>query len=373
VSIKRLHHGKTAVPFTDDAVTEIRCALLAFYDTSARPLPWRTTSDPYAIWISEVMSQQTRVDTAVPYYVRWLQRFPNVAALADAPLDAVYKEWEGLGYYSRARNLHAAARTLSERHAAIPSTYEALRALPGIGDYTAGAISSIAFNERQPAVDGNVRRVLSRLLDEPNPTAARLRGVAAALVPADRPGDFNQAVMELGATICTPSSPACVPCPLSHLCAARAAGTQHDRPMRTQKRAVPIIDLATAVIRGPDARVLLQRRPASGLLSGMWNFPAGELPRDAEAAQVAWAVARALCDVSDAAPCELGHVEHTFSHRRERYHCYVVAAASSDVTGGDVVWVGQDRSRYALPRAQQRIHDLVFRSLDLSAPGTGPV
>jgi A/G-specific adenine glycosylase len=359
--------------FTDDDIQEIRSALLAFFDASARPLPWRSTSDPYAIWISEVMSQQTRVDTVVPYYERWLRRFPDIAALADAPLDDVYKEWEGLGYYSRARNLHAAARTLHERHTgAVPSTYEALRALPGIGDYTAGAISSIAFNERQPAVDGNVRRVLSRLLDDPNPAAARLRGVAAALVPADRPGDFNQAVMELGATICTPAAPACGPCPLSHLCAARAAGTQHERPLRTPKRAVPIIDVATAIIRAPDGQALLQRRPARGLLAGMWSFPAIELPGDGEASQMALAVARSLCDVSDDAPVELGHVEHTFSHRRERYHCHVVAAASSAVTGGDVVWVGRDRSGYALPRAQQRIHDLAFRSVGLSAPGNAP-
>jgi A/G-specific adenine glycosylase len=359
--------------FTDDDIQEIRSALLAFYDASARALPWRSTSDPYAIWISEVMSQQTRVDTVVPYYERWLQRFPDVAALADATLDAVYKEWEGLGYYSRARNLHAAARTLRERHTgAVPSSYEELRSLPGIGDYTAGAISSIAFNERQPAVDGNVRRVLSRLLDDPNPAAQRLRGVAAALVPADRPGDFNQAVMELGATICTPSAPACGPCPLSHLCAAHAAGTQHERPMRTPKRAVPIIDVATAIIRGTDDRVLLQRRPSSGLLAGMWSFPASEVPRGGEASQIALAVARALCDVSDEPAVALGHVEHTFSHRRERYHCYVVAALGSDVTGGDVVWVGHDRSRYALPRAQQRIHDLAFRSVGLTAPGNAP-
>jgi A/G-specific adenine glycosylase len=359
--------------FTDDDIREIRSALLAFYDASARPLPWRSTSDPYAIWISEVMSQQTRVDTVVPYYERWLQRFPDVAALADAPLDDVYKEWEGLGYYSRARNLHAAARTLHERHTgAVPATYEELRALPGIGDYTAGAISSIAFNERQPAVDGNVRRVLSRLLDDPNPATARLRGVAAALVPADRPGDFNQAVMELGATICTPSAPACGPCPLSHLCAAHAAGTQHERPMRSPKRAVPIIDVATAIIRGPDGHVLLQRRPASGLLAGMWSFPGMEIRRDGDASHMALAVARALCDVADDPPVELCHVEHTFSHRRERYHCHVVAAASRDLTGDDVVWVGRDRSRYALPRAQQRIHDLVFQPVGLSSAGNAP-
>jgi A/G-specific adenine glycosylase len=360
--------------FTDDDIREIRSALLAFYDASARPLPWRSTSDPYAIWISEVMSQQTRVDTVVPYYERWLQRFPDVAALADAPLDDVYKEWEGLGYYSRARNLHAAARTLRERHTgAVPSSYDELRALPGIGDYTAGAISSIAFNERQPAVDGNVRRVLSRLLDDPSPTAQRLRGVAAALVPADRPGDFNQAVMELGATICTPTAPACGPCPLSDLCAARASGTQHERPMRTPKRAVPAIAVATAVIRAPDNRVLLQRRPASGLLAGMWSFPAIELPDDGGASQMALAVARSLCDVSDDPPVELGHVEHTFSHRRERYHCYIVAALGSDLRGSDVVWIGHDRSRYALPRAQQRIHDLAFPSVGLSASGSAPV
>jgi A/G-specific adenine glycosylase len=183
-------------------IRSLRRALLAFYDARRRDLPWRRDPDPYRVWVSEVMLQQTRVDAVVPYYERWLRRFPTVAALASAEPDDVLRAWEGLGYYARARNLHRAARVVREHHhGAVPSEPSALRALPGVGDYTAGAIASIAFGRAEPAVDGNVRRVLARLLDVAAPAPARLRKVAAALVPSERPGDFNQALMELGATV----------------------------------------------------------------------------------------------------------------------------------------------------------------------------
>ncbi|HEX2166809.1 MAG TPA: A/G-specific adenine glycosylase, partial [Longimicrobiales bacterium] len=237
-------------PFSRDDADLIRARLLAFFDASARPLPWRQSRDPYAVWVSEVMSQQTRVETAIPYYQRWLSRFPTVAALADASPDEVLKAWEGLGYYSRARNLHAAARIVRERHGGeVPVQYDALRALPGVGEYTAGAVSSIAFGARRPAVDGNVRRVLARLLDDPAPSPAMLHAAAGALVPAERPGDFNQSLMELGATICTPRAPRCRRCPVAGRCAALAAGTQEQRPLPKPKKVVPTIALATAVVR----------------------------------------------------------------------------------------------------------------------------
>ncbi len=197
----------------------LRRALLAFYDARRRDLPWRRDPDPYRVWVSEVMLQQTRVDAVVPYYERWLRRFPTLHALATAEPDEVLRAWEGLGYYARARNLHRAARVVRERHAGdVPSEPAALRELPGVGDYTAGAIASIAFGRREPAVDGNVRRVLARLLDVADPPPARLRAVAAALVPAERPGDFNQALMELGALVCTARVPRCADCPVRGVC-----------------------------------------------------------------------------------------------------------------------------------------------------------
>jgi A/G-specific adenine glycosylase len=373
--------------FTTAEIDALRSALLAFFDASARDLPWRGTRDPYAIWVSEVMSQQTRIDTVIPYYERWMARFPDVAALADAPIDDVLKQWEGLGYYSRARNLHAAARLVRERHAgAVPRTCDALRDLPGVGEYTAGALASIAYGVPAPAVDGNARRVLARLLDEPDPSPARLRDVAAALVPDDRPGDFNQAVMELGAQVCTPRAPRCGNCPLSDLCAARAAGTQLERPRARTASAVPVHEIATVVLRAPDGRVLLVRRPDTGLLAGMWCFPGTEVEPGQHAADAAASLAAGLLRAGTPADRgrHIGEVRHAFSHRHEHYACFlfdtgaecaamlaagaVSAAGPADHANGcdraaaathwPRTWTN-DMAGYALPRAQQKIHALV--------------
>lgn len=349
---------------TDEAqVAAVRRALLAHFDAHARPLPWRGVTDPYAIWVSEVMLQQTRVDAAVPYYERWLARFPDVHTLADAPVDDVLKAWEGLGYYSRARNLHRAARLVRERYrGALPEDYASLRALPGVGDYTAGAVASIAFGRRQPAVDGNARRVLARLLDEADPPPARLRERAAALVDHERPGDVNQAIMELGATVCTPRTPHCDACPIRTYCAAAAAGTQLERPAPKRAATPPLYVKATAVIVEPGGRALLVRRAGTGLLAGMWTFPAREVRDVAGAARGARAECRArLGDLPIAAARRIGVVDHAFSHRRERYVCIRIELADApDVaTGPDAAWVGADVAAYPLPRAQQRIHALL--------------
>jgi A/G-specific adenine glycosylase len=355
-------------------VVAVRAALLEFFDSAARELPWRgPVADPYAIWVSEVMAQQTRIETVVPYFERWMLHFPDVAALADAPLDDVLRLWEGLGYYSRARNLHSAALIVRERHAgAVPDTYTALRSLPGVGEYTAGAISSMAFGERVPAVDGNVRRVLARLLDEPAPTPAQLRETATALLPADRPGDFNQALMELGATICTPRRPRCHRCVIADHCASRAAGTQSSRPLPRKRSAVPTFDIATAVLRRSDGRVLIARRAPTGLLAGLWNFPGRETGGDENPEAIVEDIAAEFGAVLSAAMA-LCTVEHVFSHRRERYHCMMVdiephdddARSAGDArtasgAPGDVAWVGPDAREFALPRAQRRIHTAVF-------------
>ncbi|HBD99516.1 MAG TPA: A/G-specific adenine glycosylase, partial [Gemmatimonadetes bacterium] len=211
-------------------------ALLDHYDREHRALPWRGCSDPYRILVSEVMLQQTRVQTVLAYYDAWLERFPDVEALADAETDEVLKAWEGLGYYRRARNLHGAARLIRERpDGGFPDTYARLRSLPGVGDYTAGAVASMAFGEAVPAVDGNVRRVLSRLFDEAKPPASWLRWKASELLDAERPGDWNQALMELGATLCSPRSPRCGACPVVEWCASHRAGTQEQRPAASVK------------------------------------------------------------------------------------------------------------------------------------------
>jgi A/G-specific adenine glycosylase len=255
--------------------------LVAWYRANLRPLPWRRTREPYAIWVSEIMCQQTRVDTATPYWERWMARFPTVGALAEAPLDDVLGLWAGLGYYGRARNLHRAARVVVADHAGeLPRSADGLRAIPGIGRYTAGAIASIAYDEAAPVVDGNVARVLARVFaleDDVRSTAGQraLWQHAAELVPADAPGDFNQGLMELGATICTPAKPRCAMCPLAARCAARAAGRQDELPVvPRRKRAdeLPRLRQIAAWIER-DGRVLLAQRPAGGLYGGLWELP----------------------------------------------------------------------------------------------------
>ena len=286
------------------------------------------------------MLQQTRVETVGPYYARWLGRFPDWDALAAAPLDDVILEWRGLGYYSRARNLHRTARVVRERYGgALPEDPVALRSLPGVGEYTAGAVASIAFGQPVPAVDGNVRRVLARLLDLARPTPARLRREAARLLDPDRPGDHNEAMMELGATICTPRAPRCEECPVAAWCAALEAGTVAKRPAPPRRRSVPHVDYATVVAIDSAGRILLAKRPETGLLAGMWEFPSvavrkvgrnsakSTTPRgDITFSTVAASAQRYFFIFGvNGRPAELlAPVRHVFTHLRVTYHPVVV-------------------------------------------------
>lgn len=257
-------------------------ALLNWYDRNARTLPWRGHPDPYAVWVSEVMLQQTRVETVIPYFLRWMERFPGVTALAAASEQDVLAAWEGLGYYSRARNLHRAARLLVEEHESqLPRSRAALERLPGIGRYTAGAIASMAFGQDEPALDANIRRVLARVFDVDLPARspqgeARLWELARQVLPPGRAGDFNQALMDLGSAVCTPHNPACLICPLNAHCRAYQLGIQEQRPVLDQKAPVPHHTVTAAIIHR-DGQVLLARRPSSGLLGGLWEFPGGKL------------------------------------------------------------------------------------------------
>ena len=266
------------------APTGARSALLRWYDANRRDLPWRRTRDPYAIWISEAMLQQTRVETVIPYYERFLARLPDVTALAGAALEDVYELWAGLGYYSRARNLSKAAQDVVERYGGqIPADVEALRTLPGIGRYTAGAVASIAYDRPEPVVDGNVERVLARRLGLRGPvkepaTARRIWDEAARLARGPRPGDLNQALMELGATLCTPRAPACERCPLTRGCIARAAGDAEAIPRKAQRPAAKR-ERAAAVLLLRSGRALVVRRPAGSLLGGFWELPGANLVR----------------------------------------------------------------------------------------------
>jgi A/G-specific adenine glycosylase len=255
--------------------------LLAWYDRHRRDLPWRappgTRPDPYRVWLSEIMLQQTTVITVAPYFDRFVARWPTVSSLAAASLDEVLHQWQGLGYYARARNLHACARAVVERRGGrFPDDIAGLRALPGIGDYTAAAIAAIAFDRREAAVDGNVERVVARLfaVGDPMPAAkSRLRALAAELVPSARAGDFAQAMMDLGATICTPHRPRCVLCPWQEPCMARAGGFAEALPARAAKPERPLRHGVVFWLTRPDGAVLLRRREERGLLGGMIEVP----------------------------------------------------------------------------------------------------
>ncbi|MGQ0798124.1 MAG: A/G-specific adenine glycosylase [Methanobacteriota archaeon] len=302
-------------PSADDVVRR----LLAWFDASHRDLPWRRTRDPYRVLLAEYLLQRTRVASGIPYYERFLARFPDGAALAAASEEDVLRAWEGLGLYRRARNLHAAARAIADRHGGrIPSDVDSLAELPGVGPYTAGAVASIAFGARVPAVDGNATRVLARLFrveaDVTRRDGRRLvRALAADLVPASRPGAFNQALMELGATVCTPSRPSCERCPLESVCLARAAGVEATLPRVPRRANHPEVRVAFALVTS-GGRVLLTRRPASGLLGGLWGLPGGEVrarsgPSDLQALVAEQTGLRVGVGARTAA------VAHAFSHK----------------------------------------------------------
>jgi A/G-specific adenine glycosylase len=334
-------------------VRVIASRLVDFYARQRRDLPWRKTRDPYAIWVSEIMLQQTRVATVIPYWERWMTRFPTVGALATAPLDDVLAAWAGLGYYSRARNLHAGARWVAEeRGGQLPRTADALRAVPGIGPYTAGAIASIAWGERAPLVDGNVARVLARVCavdDDVKSTAGQKRiwalaGELMAALPARAaPGDLNQAHMELGATVCTPASPACLTCPLSGQCVARAEGRQDQLPrVPARKRAADLRELASVALwierRGA---VLFAQRPAGGLYGGLWELPQGD-----DAVAAAHAIGVKLRGATHA----LGEHRQVLSHRRLR-----IALARATVVGKPHAAAGYEAVRWCTPRAARAL------------------
>jgi A/G-specific adenine glycosylase len=346
----------------------LRRRLLAWYEDNRRRLPWRETRDPYRIWVSEVMLQQTQVNTVLPYYRRFLRRFPTLRKLAGADLEEVLKLWEGLGYYARARNLHRAAGILVACcDGRIPDRWEEFRALPGVGDYIAAAVLSIAFDRPLAVVDGNVKRVLARLLTMAAPanhTASHriFQSQADQLLDRRRPGDFNQALMELGALVCTPTSPNCAICPLIRCCAAHRGGTVAHYPRRLASRPVPEVQISVGVVF-KNGRVLITRRPEQGLLGGLWEFPGGKL-REGEtpaAACVREIKEEANLDVVIAEP--LAQVRHAYSHFRIHMHvfcCRIIAGRVRLNGPADHRWIRiADIDRFAFPKANHKFIPLL--------------
>lgn len=324
--------------------------LLAWHDCNARELPWRGEADPYKIWISEIMLQQTRAETVKEYYRRFLAEFPDVFALAAAHEDRVLKMWEGLGYYSRARNLHAAAKEIVGRFGGkLPESRAELMTLPGIGEYASGAIASIAFGCREPALDGNQARVLARVWDLPETirTPAQLYDRALELVPQHRPGDYNQALMGLGALVCLPKNPRCGGCPVAEECRALANGTQQQRPVKPERRAQKQETVMLAVVCDPQG--LLMRRRGGGMLAGLWeypNFPGAKSRADLDAAlREAGIQARYVR--------KLGENRHVFTHRIWQISGYLYRLKDVDVDCGYEKLTWGEAEALAVPAAFQ--------------------
>jgi A/G-specific adenine glycosylase len=347
----------------------------------ARDLPWRRDRSPYAVWISEVMLQQTQVATVIPYFERWLARFPDVAALASASLDDVLKAWEGLGYYARARNLRRAAQLMMERHdGRVPDDSAALLALPGIGRYTAGAILSIAFAKPEPILDGNVRRVLCRLYDvEEDPrrpeVAERLWAGSEAIMRAagaGNAGEMNEALMELGALVCAPVAPDCPACPARGACLAYQRGSVAERPVKTARAGTPHYDVAAAIIARGDGRVLIVRRPPSGLLGGLWGFPSAPAA-EGEALEVA--AARAALERTEMAidiGVPIASVKHAYTHFRITLHAFAGSAGDAVFAGdADARWVTMEElDEVALPVTDRKVANaFLTKTTDLTGFG----
>lgn len=350
------------------SVTRFRESLLKWFRREARDLPWRRTRDPYLVWLSEVILQQTRVEQGLPYYERFVAAFPNVRDLAAAPQDRVLKLWEGLGYYTRARNLHAAAKRIVDEHdGVVPNRSEVLALLPGVGRYTACAVASIAFSEPVPVVDGNVKRVLARLYDREAPidgvaAEKELWTLAESILSKESPGDFNQAMMELGARICTPKRPDCDACPVAEHCRARVAGTQEQRPVRAKKKAVPHKEIVVAAIRR-DGRYLLGKRPPHGLLGGLWEFPGGKVEPGETHEQAIVRECREELGVTVKVGGMIACVRHAYTHLRVTlnvYACTITKGTPRPKTHAELKWASAaEFGEYAFPKANHKFLHLL--------------
>lgn len=341
--------------------------LISWYGQSHRDLPWRNTTDPYAIWLSEIMLQQTQVATVLPYYARFLAAFPTIQALAAAPADAVLKQWEGLGYYARGRNLQKAAQQIIEQHGgAFPQTFEAVHALPGIGESTAGAILTFAFGQPHAILDGNVKRVLSRLtgetgnIQEKN-TLARLWETSRNLLPQDAQAayTFNQALMELGATLCTPKNPQCTDCPWQDDCVALKKGLQDKLPVKTKAKATPHYTIGAGVVFDETGQVLIALRPAEGLLGGLWEFPGGKCKNNESIPQCIVRELKEETGLTVEVESLIATVKHAYTHFKitlHAYRCRKVSGTAKPKASQAVRWVNiAELGQYAFPKANHAI------------------
>ena len=337
--------------------------LIKWYNKNKRELPWRKTKEPYKIWVSEVMLQQTQVETVLPYYKRLLQTFPNLKSLANAELSQVLKLWEGMGYYARARNLLKAAQIIVKEHQEkMPGNYDELIKIPGIGPYTAAAVASIAFNEDAPVVDGNVARVLSRVLkikDPPNKNKSRFANAAKNLLPAGRASDFNQAMMELGALICSPQNPKCTNCPVSVFCKAYDEMADPSvLPVKTPKKETPHYDVVVGIIwdRG---KIFIDQRAENGLLGGLWEFPGGKQEDGETLEECLEREIREELGIRVKVKKHFLTVKHAYTHFKitlHSYQCKFLQGTPKPKKAMDWKWVHpEDMTQYAFPKANKKV------------------
>ncbi|MBN1119686.1 MAG: A/G-specific adenine glycosylase [Anaerolineae bacterium] len=343
----------------------LHTALIAWFKTHREDLPWRHTGDPYAVWVSEIMLQQTQVATVIPYFEQFMAQFPTVEALAAAPLDKVLKQWEGLGYYSRARNLHRAARMVVEQFGGkLPANVVELEKLPGIGLYTAGAIGSLAFGLDVPVVDGNIIRVLTRLYnieDDITQSATRreLWNLAGEIVPTGQAASWNEGLMELGRRICMPRSPDCENCPLIDHCEAHQRNVQHERPVRSARKAVPHVDVTAAVIRENDGKVLIAQRREDDMLGGLWEFPGGKREKGESLEGCLRREIREELGIEIVVGQQLTTIKHAYTHFKITLHVFECRRTNGEpqaIECADWAWATLDElDRYAFPVTDQKI------------------
>ncbi|GFE68664.1 A/G-specific adenine glycosylase [Chroococcus sp. FPU101] len=344
-------------------IVKLRRDLLSWYAQSGRKLPWRENLDPYSIWVSEIMLQQTQVKTVISYYHRWLNLFPTIEALATSDLQQVLKAWEGLGYYARARNLHQAAQIIVRNYQKnVPQDLNTILKLPGIGRTTAGGILSAAFNQPVSILDGNVKRVLSRLIALPVPpkqALEKLWHLSDHLIDPDSPRDFNQALMDLGATVCTPKNPVCLLCPWQPFCQANHQGIQNQIPMTETAAPIPHKKIGVAVIYNEQGQILIDRRPAKGLLGGLWEFPGGKIEENETVEECIKREIKEEIDLEIEVNDLLMTVDHAYTHFRVTlyvYNCRYLAGEARPIECDEIRWVTIDElEQFPFPKANLKI------------------
>ena len=347
-------------------------SLREWYQRHGRDLPWRKTTDPYSIWVSEIMLQQTQVKTVIPYYYRWLERFPDIPTLANSPLQSVLKQWEGLGYYARARNLHRAAQKVVEDYQGVfPDRFSDVLSLPGIGRTTAGGILSAAFNQPISILDGNVKRVLARLVGlktPPKKAINQLWELSDRLLDRDHPREYNQALMDLGATICTPKQPSCLLCPWRDFCYAFQSNLQTQIPMREPSTPLPHKQIGVAVIWNDQGEVLIDRRLEEGLLGGLWEFPGGKIEANETIPDCIKREIKEELGISIEVGDHLITLNHAYTHFRVTlnvYHCRYLAGEPQPIECEEIRWVKPEQlSQFPFPKANTKIIDAILSQLN---------